>query len=153
MQGKRREGGFCERMNEFGSRMNLIITLSSPKTSSFPIWCHMNRKCDTEHCTKDLLAAFCKACTRSPKKRLKSWRRDPSHMCRYHLNSIKTYGIKNILSRAEQQIRICSGFLGWGWVGCEWGMTDGFNNISLKLLEQSRSSEPRNYISRPQLLS
>lgn len=49
-------------------------------------------------------------------------------MCHYHLNSIKTYGIKNILSRAEQQIGKCSGFLCWGRVPWDWVMTDGSGN-------------------------
>lgn len=76
-------------------------------------------------------------------------------MCCYHLNSIKTYGIKYILSRAEPWIRICSGFL-WGvGGGREWGLTDGFNNTPrlTEVMEQSLSSEPENYVSLPQLLA
>lgn len=74
-----------------GSRKNLVITLSIP---SHTVWLPEYGRHDTARLTKGLLAALFKTCTRSQKKLLKScWRRDPFHMCHYHLNSIKTYGI------------------------------------------------------------
>lgn len=125
MQGKRLEAGLCKRMNEFGSGMDLITTLSSPKIPFHPpydfTWVGSMTLNTAERACWQL---FLKVCTRSQKKLLKSWRRDPLHMCRYHLNSIKTYGIKNILSRAEQQSEYAQVFcVGGGWdESGEWQM-------------------------------
>lgn len=128
------------------SRTNLIIPLSFPYGSP---WAGG----DTERRTKGVLAALFQACTRSQKKLLKSWwRRGPLHTCRYQLHSIKTYGIKHILLRAEQNMLRFSVWWVGGWEG-EGQMASITRHIALKLLEQSISSEPRNYISFPQRVS
>ena len=54
--------------------------------------------------------------------------------CPYPLNSIKTHGMWNILSRAEQRIRICSGsrWRGGSWDEGGWQMASITRHISLK---------------------
>lgn len=104
--------------NEDGSRTNLVMTLSSPKIllHSLHDFTWVGR--GTLNNAHRLEGSFVQSLQLGARKSCQNHMEEGILFRRcYPLNSIKTHGIWNILSRAEQWIRICSGFR---WRGGSW---------------------------------